>query len=158
DKAPPANKPVTAPKQIGAWTVIGWSQGYCAGERPVRGAAGGAESLHFVLARVRTGYRIALSAPQWELAPKTAFPVELIAEPGYRGDAKAVAVAPKVVVIELGADDQIARRIATAPAMEIKAAQATFKLPLDGFADTLAEVDACYGALKKPASNPFAAP
>ena len=29
---PPANTQVIAPKQVGSWTVIGWSQGYCAGE------------------------------------------------------------------------------------------------------------------------------
>jgi dienelactone hydrolase len=157
-QAPADNKPVTTPKQVGAWTVIGWSQGYCAAERPVRGAAGGAEALQFVLARVQTGYRIAMSAPQWELAPQTAFPVELIADPVFRSEAKAVAVGPKLVIIELGADGQLVNKIATAPAMEIKAAQQTFKLPMEGFAAALTEVDTCFGALKRPASNPFAAP
>jgi dienelactone hydrolase len=157
-QAPAANTPVTTPKQVGAWTVIGWSQGYCAAERPVRGGAGGAEALQFVLARVQTGYRIAMSAPQWELAPQTAFPVELIADPVFRSEAKAVAVGPKLVIIELGADGQLVNKIAAAPAMEIKAAQQTFKLPMEGFAAALTEVDACFGALKRPASNPFAAP
>jgi dienelactone hydrolase len=156
--SPPANTPVTAPKQVGAWTVIGWSQGYCAAERPVRGAAGGASALQFVLARVRTGYRIALGAPEWELTPQTAFPVQLIAEPVLRNDAKAIAVGPKLVIIELGADAQLARQLAAAPMMEIKAAQASFKLPMEGFGAALAEVDACFSALKQPASNPFAAP
>jgi hypothetical protein len=157
-QAPAANTPVTTPKQVGAWTVIGWSQGYCAAERPVRGGAGGAEALQFVLARVQTGYRIAMSAPQWELAPQTAFPVELIADPVFRSEAKAVAVGPKLVIIELGADGQLVNKIAAAPAMEIKAAQQTFKLPMEGFAAALTEVDACFGGLKRPASNPFAAP
>jgi hypothetical protein len=35
--APPANTQVVAPKQVGFWTVIGWSQGYCAAERPLPG-------------------------------------------------------------------------------------------------------------------------
>jgi len=157
-QTPPANTPVTTPKQVGAWTVIGWSQGYCAAERPVRGAAGGADSLQFVLARVRTGYRIAMSAPEWELAPQTTFPVELIADPVFRSEAKAVAVGPKLVIIELGADGQLVQKIAGAAMMEIKAAQSTFKLPMEGFAAALSEVDACFGALKQPASNPFAAP
>jgi dienelactone hydrolase len=155
---PPANTPVTSPKQVGAWTVIGWSQGYCAAERPVRDGATGVSALHFVLARLRTGYRIALSAPEWELTPQTAFPVQLIAEPVLRSDAKAIAVGPKLVVIELGSDAQLANKLATTSTMEIKAAQASFKLPMEGFAAALAEVDACFGSLKQPASNPFAAP
>ena len=155
--SPPANTPVTAPKQVGAWTVIGWSQGYCAAERPVRGAAAGGAALQFVLARLRVGYRIALSAPEWDLKPETAFPVQLIADPVLRNDTRAIAVAPKLVVIELGADAQLAKKLAGAPMIEIKAAQATFKLPMEGFADALAAVDACFGTLKQPTANPFAA-
>src|SRR3979409_479258 len=60
--SPPANVQVTAPKQVGAWTVVGWSQGYCAAERPVLGAAGDGGTLQFVVARLRIGYRIALGA------------------------------------------------------------------------------------------------
>ena len=156
--SPPANTPVTAPKQVGAWTVIGWSQGYCAAERPVRDGATGVSALHFVLARLRTGYRLALSAPEWELTPQTAFPVQLIAEPVLRSEAKAIAVGPKMVIIEIGSDGQLANKLATTSMMEIKAAQASFKLPMEGFGAALAEVEACFGALKQPASNPFAAP
>jgi dienelactone hydrolase len=154
---PPANTPVTAPKQVGAWTVIGWSQGYCAAERPVRGAAAGGAALQFVLARLRMGYRIALSAPEWDLKPQTAFPVELIADPVLRNDTKAIAVGPKLVVIELGADAQLTKKLAGAPTIEIKAAQATFKLPMEGFADALAAVETCFASLKQPTANPFAA-
>ena len=155
--SPPANTPVTAPKQVGAWTVIGWSQGYCAAERPVRGGAAGGAALQFVLARLRTGYRIALSAQEWDLKPQTSFPVELIADPVLRNDTKAVAVAPKLVVIELGPDAQLAKKLAGAPTIEIKAAQATFKLPMEGFADALASIDTCFATLKQPMANPFAA-
>src|SRR6185369_9376109 len=49
------------------------------------------------------GYSIGLSAPHWELKPQTAFPVELIAQPVMRNDASALAVNPKLVIIELGA-------------------------------------------------------
>jgi dienelactone hydrolase len=154
----PTNTAVRAPKQVGAWTITGWSQGYCSGERPVREAAGGGAALQFVLARVRTGHRIALAAQDWELEPQSAFPVELVADPVLRSDAKAIAVSPKLVIIELGADGQLVKKLATASMLEVKAAQATFKLPMDRFADALAEVDACFGALKQKVSNPFAAP
>ena len=155
---PPANTQVIAPKQVGSWTVIGWSQGYCAAERPLPGAAGGGATLQFVLARFQAGYRLALGSQEWELKPQTTFPIELIAHPVLRSDASAVVVGPKLVVIELGADGQFVRKLTTAPMIEVKAAQATFKLPMEGFAEALVEVDACFGALKRPASNPFAAP
>jgi len=155
--APPPNTAVGAPKQIGAWTVTRWSQGYCSGERPVREAAGGGAALQFVIVRLRTGHRIALSAQDWELEPQSAFPVQLVADPVLRSDAKAIAVGPKVVIIELGPDGQLVSKLATASMLEVKAAQATFKLPMDRFADALAEVDACFGALKQTTSNPFAA-
>ena len=156
--APPTNTQVVAPKQVGFWTVIGWSQGYCAAERPLLGAAGGGATLQFVLARFQAGYRLALGAQEWELKPQTTFPIELIAHPILRSEASAVAVGPKLVVIELGADGQFVNKLAAAPMIEVKAAQATFKLPLEGFAEALAEVDSCFGALKRPVSNPFAAP
>ena len=155
---PPANTQVIAPKQVGSWTVIGWSQGYCAAERPLPGAAGGGATLQFVLARFQAGYRLALGSQEWELKPQTTFPIELIAQPVLRSDASAVVVGPKLVVIELGADGQFLRKLTTAPTIEVKAAQATFKLPMEGVAEALVEVDACFGALKRPATNPFAAP
>ena len=155
---PPANTQVIAPKQVGSWTVIGWSQGYCAAERPLPGAAGGGATLQFVLARFQAGYRLALGSQEWELKPQTTFPIELIAQPVLRSDASAVVVGPKLVVIELGADGQFLRKLTTAPTIEVKAAQATFKLPMEGVAEALVEVDACFGALKLPATNPFSAP
>ena len=155
---PPANTQVIAPKQVGPWTVIGWSQGYCAAERPLPGAAGGGATLQFVLARFQAGYRLALGSQEWELKPQTTFPIELIAQPVLRSDASAIVVGPKLVVIELGADGQFVRKLTTAPMIEVKAAQATFKLPMEGVAEALVEVDACFGALKRPATNPFAAP
>jgi hypothetical protein len=155
---PPPNTVVIAPKQVGLWSVAGYSEGYCAAERPVPGAAGGGLPLQFVVARVRTGYRIALAAQHWELKPQTAFPVELIAQPVMRSEASAMAGSPKLVFIELGADGQFMKKLATAPKIEVKAAQATFTLPMEQFADALAAVDNCYGSLKQPSANPFAPP
>src|SRR5438477_3353424 len=100
---PPANVQVAAPKQIGAWTVVGWSLGFCSASRPVPGAAGGGSALQFGVAKLRTGYRLALSAQDWELKPQTTFAIELLAEPVMRSDTSAIAVGPKLVIIELGA-------------------------------------------------------
>ena len=152
----PANAPVAPPKQVGVWTVTGYSDGYCAAERPVAGGAGNGAPLQVVLARVRTGYRIGLGAPHWELKPQAAYPIELIAQPVMQNEASALAVNPKLVIIELGADGQFIKKLATAPKIEIKAAQATFTLPMEQFADALAALDSCYGSLKPPSTNPFA--
>src|SRR5262252_110300 len=149
------NAPVTGPKQVGAWTVTGWSQGYCSAERPVRGADGGASVVQLVLARLRIGYRFALSAQDWELPPQTSFPVELIAEPVMRKNPSAVTAGPKLVIIELGTDGEAVKKLSAASTLEVKTARTTFKLPLDGFAQSFAEVEDCYGALKQPVANPF---
>jgi hypothetical protein len=111
----PANTQVTTPKQVGAWTVIGWSQGYCSAERPLPGAAGSGSPLQFIMVRLRTGYRIGLGAADWELKPQTSFPIELVAGNVWRGDASAIVVGPKVVIIELGADGNFVKKLATAP-------------------------------------------
>src|SRR5436190_6200052 len=111
---PAANTAVAGPKQVGAWTVTGWSQGYCSAERPVRGADGGASVLQFVLARLPVGYRFALSAQEWELTPQTSFPVELIADPVLRSQTQAVAAGPKLVIIELGTDGEAVKKLGTA--------------------------------------------
>jgi hypothetical protein len=154
----PANVPIMAPKQVGTWTVTGFSQGYCAAERPLPGAAGDGGNLQFVVAHVRTGYRIALASDEWDLKSQAAFPIELIAKPVLHTDTNAVVAGPNMVVIELGADAQFMRKLAIAPMMEVKAAQATFKLPMTGFTAALAEVETCFGAIKQRASNPFAPP
>jgi hypothetical protein len=160
--APVAITQASPPKQVGLWMVNAWNRGtvgsHCSAERPVQGASGSGGPLQFVLVRYPGGYRIALGADEWDLKPQTTFPVELNAAPVMQSDANAVAVTPKLVVIDLGADGKFMQRLAGAPMIEIKASQAVFKLPLEGFADALSEVNSCYGTLRKAASNPFAAP
>ena len=107
----------------------------------MRGAAGDGAALQFALVRWSGGYRIALGSDEWELTPQTAFPVELIAAPVFRSDANALAIAPKIVMIELGSDGQFMRKLSTAAAIEVKTAQTVIKLPLEGFDSALVEVD-----------------
>lgn len=165
DASAQANAPITQaspPKQVGLWMVNAWKAGnvgsHCSAERPLQGATSTGGPLQFVLVRYPGGYRIALGAAEWELKPQTAFPVELNAAPVLQTDANAVALTPKLVAIDLGADGKFMQKLAGAPMIEIKTAQTVFKLPLDGFADALSEVDACYGWLRRSVSNPFAAP
>jgi hypothetical protein len=150
------------PKKVGLWMVNAWVRGnvgsHCSAERPLPGATGSGGTLQFVLVRYPGGYRIALAAEEWDLKPQTAFPVEIDAQPVMRSDANAIAVTPKLVVIDLGADGKFMQRLAGAPMIEVKTAQAVFKLPLEGFANALSEVNDCFGTLRKSVSNPFAAP
>ena len=159
-----ANAPITkaAPsKQVGLWVVDGWKRGdvgtHCSAERPVRGAAPGGGSLQFAVVRFPGGYRLVLGSEDWNLKPQTKFPVELIAPPVVQGNGEAVAVSPKVVIIEMGPDGERMQKLGTLPKIEIKAAQASFNLPMEGFGAALAEVETCFGALKASAPNPFAA-
>jgi hypothetical protein len=150
------------PQQVGLWMVNAWARGnvgsHCSAERPLPGATGNGGTLQFVLVRYPGGYRIALAADEWELTPQTAFPVELSAKPVVQSDANAVAVTPKIVAIDLGADGKFMQRLAGAPTIEIRTAQTVFKLPTEGVADALSAIDTCYGSLRKAVSNPFAAP
>lgn len=160
--APVAITQASPPKQVGLWLVNAWNRGnvgsHCSAERPVPGATGSGGPLQFVLVRYPGGYRIAMAADEWELDPQTAFPVEINAAPVMQSDANAVALTPKLVAIDLGADGKFMQRLAGAPRIEIKTAQAVFKLPMEGFADALSAVEACYGTMRKAATNPFAAP
>jgi hypothetical protein len=160
--APVAITQASPPKQVGLWMVNAWNRGnvgsHCSAERPLPGASGSGGALQFVLVRYPGGYRIALAAEEWDLKPQAAFPVELNAPPVMQTDANAIAVTPKLVVIDLGADGKFMQKLSGAPMIEVKTAQAVFKLPLEGFADALSAVDACYGTMRKAATNPFAAP
>ena len=158
--APAAVPQATSMQQVGLWTVSAWDRpnngSYCSAHRLLSGVVGGGVTLQFVLVRIAGGYRLALGSERWDMKPRAIFPIELIASPVLRSDASAIAVGPKLVIIELGADGQFMKKLATAPMIEIKAAQATFNLSMEQFADALTAVDACFGALKQPASNPFA--
>jgi hypothetical protein len=152
--SPPANVMVAAPKRLGPWSVSGWSQGYCAGERAL--AVTGGTPLQFGVVRSRVGYRLAVISASWDFKPATVFPIELNAQPVFRSDADALVGGPKLMVIDLGSDVEFMRKLAGAPVIEIKTPQGTFKLPLEGFRDMVTELDSCFDALRRQMANPFA--
>ena len=140
-------------KQVGIWSVDAWNRGnvgsHCSAERHVRGAAPGGGALQFALVRIQEGYRIALAADDWELEPQSSFPVELVAPPVLQRSRKAVAVTPKIVIVDLGPSSEMMQRLAQLPMFEVKTAQTVFKLPLEGFAAALTATDACFANLKR---------
>jgi invasion protein IalB len=149
-------------KRVGLWTVSAWERpkngSYCSAHRLLSSVVGGGVTLQLILIRMQSGYRLALSSERWDMTPKAVFPIELIASPVSRNDANAIVAAPKVVVIELGADGQFMKKLAIAPLLEIKTAQTSLNLPLEGFGEALTEVDACFTAIARSAANPFGAP
>jgi dienelactone hydrolase len=158
----PAGKPtgqLFGPKQLGPWTVAGWDKGqgaYCTAERPLRGAAGNGATLQYFLVRSRIGYWLGLGSEDWELKSDGTFPVELNASPVLRSEANATTLASTVAGIQLGSDRDLMRRLSTVPAIEVKAARTTFKLPVDAFDQAVTEIDNCFAAIRQ-ADNPFAA-
>jgi hypothetical protein len=160
--APAAVSKATSMKLVGLWTVSAWERAnngsYCSAHRLLPGVVGGGVTLQFVLVRSAGGYRLALASERWEMTAKTIYPIELIASSVPRRDARAIVAAPKIAMIELGADGQFMKKLATAPAIEIKTAQTNLKLSLEGFGAALAEVDACFEAFKRPGPNPPDAP
>ncbi len=152
----PAPAPITkagATRQVGIWSVDGWNRGnvgsHCSAERPVRGAAPGMHSLQFALVRIQGGYRIALAAEDWEFELESSFPVELIAPPVLQRAGKAIAVSPKIVIVDLGPSGEMMQQLAKLPALEVKTAQTVFRLPLEGFAEALAATESCFAKLKR---------
>jgi hypothetical protein len=162
NSAPAAVPQAASMKRVGSWTVSEWDRpnngSYCSAHRLLSGVVGGGVTLQFILIRMHSGYRLALNSERWEMKPKAVFPIELIVSPVLHSDASAIVAAPKVVVIELGADRHFMKKLSTAPQLEIKTAQTSFKLPLEGLDEALAEVDACFGAIARSAANPFGAP
>ena len=150
---------VYGPKQVGPWAVSGWVRDggpYCTAERPLPGAAGRGATLQYIIAQSRAGYWLGLGSLDWELKSNASFPVELSAEPVLRSDANAVMLGANLAGIQLGSDRQLMQRLATVPAIEVKAARRTFKLPVDAFDRAVVELDACFGAIKQ-SEDPFAA-
>jgi hypothetical protein len=160
--APAAVPQATSMQRVGLWTVSAWDRpnngSYCSAHRLLSGVVGGGVTLQFMLVRIASGYRLALGSERWDMKPRAIFPIELIASAVLRSDASAIVVAPKVVMIELGADGQFMKKLATAPLIEVKTARTTLELSLEGFGEALTEVDACFAALKRSGPNPFGAP
>jgi dienelactone hydrolase len=146
-----------ASKPVGPWIVNGYSAGHCIAERVVAVTTGGV-ALNYGVVRNSGGYRLLVLANDWQLTPGTTFPVELDATPAFRNETTASAFAPKLIGIELGANNELIQRLAGLPNIRIKAAQAVFTLPLDVFQAALAELDSCFDARKRSLSNPFVTP
>jgi hypothetical protein len=157
--AAPSDSPAYDPgiksgtKQVGPWTIYAFTYDtgfHCTAERQVPRGAGRGRTLRFALIRSRRSSWLGIGGKDWELEPNATYPVELIAPPILRGERSAVARSREVAWIELGPIwEPPLQSVVTAPTIEVKTAQATFKLPLDEFDRALAELDTCLNALKR---------
>ena len=150
-------KQIIAPRQAGQWSITGWGKAgnpsHCIAERrPTAGAP-----VQFGLVRLPDMYRIVLVSDEWALSPGSVLPVDLNAAPVFRSEANAVAVSPKAMIIELGGNTTFMQKLATAPTLEVKTAQAVYRFRLEGFSTAISEVDSCLAAIK-PNSHPASAP
>jgi dienelactone hydrolase len=144
------------PKQVGPWTISGFTSDtgpQCSAEHQVPGGAGRGSMLQFALILSRYSSWIGIGAEDWQLNPNAVYPVELMAPPILRGERSAVARSGQVAWIELGPFWPrlgLLQSLAKWSAIEIKTAQGTFKLPLDGFDRALPELDTCLNAVERP--------
>jgi dienelactone hydrolase len=153
--AAPADAPTPAfePTRVGPWTIHGQTDdtgSHCTAERQLPGGAGRGRMLHFGLIRARHNSWIGIGAEDWKLKPNDILPVELIAPPILAGNQSAVARSSQVAWIPLGPYMPRLHWLAKWPAIEVKTAQGTFKLPLDAFDRALAELNTCLNAVERP--------
>jgi dienelactone hydrolase len=142
-----------APKQVGHWTIHGYTYGiafHCTADRQVPGGAGRGKALNTGIVLSRYTFWIGIHAEDWELEPNAIYPVELIAPRILAGKRSALALSRQVVWIELGPYLPLLQTLTELPAIEVKTAQATFRLPLDGFDRALAELNTCLDAIERP--------
>jgi dienelactone hydrolase len=154
--APPSNgpNPAYASKRIGPWAIDGFTydgDSHCTAGRELPGGIGRGGTLRFGLIKSRHSAWIGMGAEDWQLEPNAVYPVELIAPPILSGKQSAIARSRHVVWIQLGPYLPLLRNLAKWPAIEVKTAQGTFKLPLDQLDRALAELDTCLNAVERPA-------
>jgi len=150
------------PKMVGLWMVETWARGkvgsHCSAERPFPRASGSGGTLQFLLTRSPGGYRIVLVSDEWEFKPWTRVRVEISAKTVMQFDANAIDNEWLQIEFTTLTGGKLLQRLAGAPMIEVKIGKSVFKLPFDGFSDALSEVNDCYVTLRKPVTNPFAAP
>ena len=102
------------------------------------------------------GLSLMMSSPRWELQKGKKYPVEFFA--GTQGWKANVSAASDEIRITL-TDEHFNDELKSADLLEVRAAGATIKVPLDKSAAALARLESCFETNSKATqTNPFVAP
>src|SRR5215208_2722140 len=137
------------PWNIAATTEKGVFQ-YCMMARPETKTSPG-----FGIARGMSQLTLAMFSQKWKLEKGTSYPVTLVAG-SAREELQARVESATAVTVDLTGRDAFVEGLARLPALEVRAAASTLRLPLDQGAAALARLRDCLAAEAPVASNPFA--
>jgi hypothetical protein len=114
------------------------------------------EGLDVRFGRDETGLSLALSSPNWQLEEGAAYPVEFAADDWiWEADVTATTNTVSVALT----DETFNQGLRLANVLEIRAAAATLRVPLDGSAAGLARLETCFERNSVAAiNNPFVVP
>lgn len=152
---PPVGAP-PGPETVGSWRVAasidqsGLFDG-CVADRQVR-------DLQYGFRRSDKGLALHLLSRRWSLVENATYPVQLVASGSRDEEVLGRVVRSDRIELPLG-DPQHATDLVTAarPVLEVRAAGATLRLPIDDVTPMLAALDTCWSRGRKAAENPFAA-
>src|SRR5215217_4475023 len=123
---------------------------YCMMARPETKTSPG-----FGIARGASQLTLAMFSQKWKLEKGTSYPVTLVAG-SAREELQARFESATAVTVDLTGRDAFVEGLARVPALEVRAAASTLRLPLDQGAAALARLRDCLAAEAPVASNPFA--
>jgi len=141
-------------RRVGPWNIAATTEKgvfqYCMMARPETKTSPG-----FGIARGMSQLTLAMFSQKWKLEKGTSYPVTLVAG-SAREELQAKVESATAVAVDLTGRDAFVEGLARVPALEVRAAASTLRLPLDQGAAALARLRD-YLASEAPApSNPFA--
>ncbi|MFL5178217.1 MAG: tetratricopeptide repeat protein [Microvirga sp.] len=141
-------------RRVGPWNVAATTEKgvfqYCMMARPETKTSPG-----FGIARGASQLTLAMFSQKWKLEKGTSYPVTLVAG-SAREELQASVESATAVTVDLTGRDAFVEGLARVPALEVRAAASTLRLPLDQGAAALARLRDCLAAEAPAPSNPFA--
>jgi len=141
-------------RRVGPWNIAATTEKgvfqYCMMARPETKTSPG-----FGIARGASQLTLAMFSQKWKLEKGTSYPVTLVAG-SAREELQARVESATAVTVDLSGRDAFVDGLARVPALEVRAAASTLRLPLDQGAAALARLRDCLAAEAPTPSNPFA--
>ena len=141
-------------RRVGPWNVAATTEKgvfqYCMMARPETETSPGCG-----IARGTSQLTLAMFSQKWKLDKGTSYPVTLVAG-SAREELQARVESATAVTVDLTGRDAFVEGLARVPALEVRAAASTLRLPLDQGAAALARLRDCLAAEAPAPTNPFA--